>query len=228
MKIIKQALKSYVENPGIILLFVAMYLVLLLFSLIRMPISTSVITDYVYLIIPELIRLLIYSFFFTMFIIYSYNAIKGKPSFKKIFSKKVFGNFVYSILFIILNIAALFIAKYSGRFLSFSSSTNAVIQASILFLVFALFSAFLLFSFFFFTLNKSKFFKSIWLSIITAKRNYLKVLAVPISYLAITFLLSFIPSAYKLKEIIYYVVVYPVYTMILTSLFISLTEKGKK
>jgi hypothetical protein len=229
---LKNSLKTYFYNPVIIFLFIVFYIILYLFSLIKMPVSVNAVTDYIYLIAPQIILLLITSLFFSIFIKSSYLAVKNKFSVKESLkaSKYVLGNFFYLIIFVIINLSTLILAKYSGLLLIkiFSQQTTAIIQTAIYSGLFLLISIFFIFQFFYFTTNKSGFFKSIWKSIILAKRNYFKTILIPICYLIITFLLNLIPfSAIQIKDAIYYIVIYPIFTIILSSWFVSLTEDKK-
>lgn len=230
---LKNSLKTYFYNPAIIFLFIVFYIVLYLFSFVKMPQSVNAITDYIYLIAPQLFALLITSLFFSIFIKASYLALKNKFSFKESLkaSKFFLGNFFYLLIFVIINLGLLLLTNYSGNILIkvFSQQTTAIAQTIIYSLFFLLISIFFIFQFFYFTTSKSRFFKSIKNSIILGKRNFIKIIMIPIIYLAITFILNLIPfSAIQFKDAIYYIIVYPIFTIILTSLFIRLTEDKKK
>jgi hypothetical protein len=185
--------------------------------------GSSVASDYISAAIPALISLFIYSTFFSLFMGAAWLAIKNKFSVKKTlsFSKYFFGNFLLFIPFIVINLILLYsvnqikIADFQYTYL---------IQAIIYFLSYALLANFLIFSFFYHTLKNKSIYDSIKNSIKTSLKNYLIILIIPVSYFLVTIPVSMI-QVEILKDIIYFLIVFPLFTLILTSLFENVSGK---
>ncbi len=216
---IKNTLKTYIQNSQIIFLFIILYALLSISALIKIP-STTPSIDFFILIISQLIQILIYSIFLTLFISASYLAIKNKFSFKKTlkYSKFVFGNFIFLILLVLLGISIFYLANSSQTILlSIFGDSTPVAQALISYFGFLILSIFLLFTFMFYTLENQSTIKSLKNSIIFGYKNYLKILIIPLAYLIFSFLISYLPNL--IQQAIYYLVIYPLLTILLVTLF---------
>jgi len=222
-------LKTYIRNPEIIIFYIALYLVLYLFSLISInnP-GYNATMDYIYLIVPKIFLVLIYSIFISMFIGASGIALTNEFSIKRSlgFFKKFKGNLIFILFFVIIYSIILFLFDKLGVELLnyFSSITAAIILGWSNFLVFTLVSIFFIFSFSFYTLLNRSVYSSILSSFVIVRENYLKTLLFPIIYLLLTYLIGF--TYYSLvQDLIYYLIVYPLFTLSLVHSFNKWSKK---
>lgn len=227
MKFIKRAFKSYVENPLIIVFFILQYLVALAFSFNSKLTFYSPIIEYSFLVLFSVVFLVVSSFFLSLFIGSAYLAINNKFSFRRTFkySKYTFGNVLFLIWLAIWTVAFFLLANLFGYItyrISFGNIAFFLSTGTFIFglLVLVLFS----FNNLFYTLKNKSLFQSVVLSVKTVWKNYLYILGIIVCFIVVDYLTSFIPYLLA-KDIIDYVIIYPILTLILVSLFEDVSGK---
>jgi hypothetical protein len=218
---IKKIIRSYIRNPVLILLFLVFYLVLVLITKIPALPSPSPIFDYVFLIIPRILLLAVYTAFFSVFIGSAFLALKKKVSLKESvsFIRASPGNFLLFLPLVLINTVLIVAISY----IRWNLPNFYVIQAVAEIILFILLANLLIMSFFFHTIKKENVFNSIKNSIKKTPKIYLILLLIQVIYFIATIPVSFLPKI--AQDIIYFLVIYPIITLTLASLFENVQSK---
>jgi hypothetical protein len=225
-ELLLKTIKTYAKNPAIILFFILQYIFSSLFVLNSFLKFSSPITEYGFLIIFSIIFLLANSFFVSIFIGSASLSLKDKFSIKETlkFSKFTFKNLIIILVLLIMNSIVFYASNLVGGFLHQSFSSNFPVYGAMgTYILGLLIIVFFLFSLFFCTLKNESIFSSFKKSFISVKRNYLKIVFILLIYLLFDFLASQIPLPI-LKDIIHYILLYPLLALALTELFEKCTK----
>lgn len=210
------SIKMYIENPSIIFLFIIFYGFLFLISFIKAPnIQISPIFDYISYILLKLPLVLTYSLFLSIFFGAAHLCLKNKFSVKKSikYSRFLFGNFIILSAFILINFVLLFLSGQIGKFLSryIGESILIVFQSALYYSLFLAASSIFIFIMFFYTIKNKSLKKSFKIMRIS---EYARISLISAVYLIITFLINIINYP-TIKELIYFIFIYPLFTLIL-------------
>lgn len=222
--VMPKAFNAYFKNPGFIFLFVLTYFILSFFVLNSFIKFSNLYSEYAYLIFSGLVFLLIISFSLSIFIGGAHLALKSKFSIKEAlkFYKFTFGNFVLLVMLRLLLAFGVYVSSKAGYLTALKFSDYLLFPfyyvSFFVYFIFCLLLIFLTFQNFYFTLENENIFNSIKKSFTLVKKNYFKVLFILLIYLALDFLISKIPYVFA-QEIVNYVFIYPLWILILASLF---------